>query len=181
MPSGSSKKFAGIDETKAYSGIHKKAFRYNTQTQIWDEIAELPSGNGRIAAGASLVKNKIYIIGGYHVASNYNEVSSNKVHVFDPESNTYEADGTPIPLAIDDQVQAVWRDSLIYVISGWSNTANVANVQIYNPSSDTWSNGTSLPNSSNYKVFGGSGSIFSTGSGVFMDTRCKLITVETFS
>ena len=151
--------FSGIDETKIYSGIHKKAFRYNTQTQVWDEIAELPSGNGRIAAGASVVKNKIYIIGGYEVFSNGSEVSVDKTHIYNPETNSYETDGTPIPLAIDDHVQAVWRDSLIYVVTGWSNTTNFPNVQIYNPSNDEWTVGTSVPNTNDYKVFGASGAI----------------------
>ena len=36
--------FSGIDSTKIYSGIHKRAFRYNTETQVWDQIADLPSG-----------------------------------------------------------------------------------------------------------------------------------------
>ena len=152
--------FSGIDTTKDWFGIHLKSFRYNVQANLWDSLPPLPDPNGgKIAAAASTVKNKIYIIGGYHVASNYTEVSSNKVHIFDPESNSFLNDGTPIPKAIDDQVQAVWRDSLIYVVSGWSNTGNVTNVQIYNPSTDTWTAGTPIPNSSNYKVFGGSGTI----------------------
>ncbi|HFB99176.1 MAG TPA: T9SS C-terminal target domain-containing protein [Phaeodactylibacter sp.] len=151
--------FAGIDETKTYSGIHKRAFRYNIDTQIWDEIAELPSGNGRVAAAASLVKNKIYIIGGYEVLANGSEISVDKVHIYNPDTNSYEPDGTPIPLAIDDHVQTVWRDSLIYVVTGWSNTGNVPNVQIYNPSNDEWMTGTPVPNNNDYKAFGASGGI----------------------
>ncbi|MEM1219718.1 MAG: hypothetical protein AAGH79_12445 [Bacteroidota bacterium] len=156
--------FAGIDSTKLWSGIHKKAWRYNTDTQIWESIPDLPNGNGRIAAGANLVKNKIYIIGGYEVFANGGEVSFETVHIYDPQSNTYLADGSPIPTPIDDQVQAVWRDSLIYVITGWSNNGNVEDVQIYNPSSDTWLEGTSLPlgepnESDDFLVFGASGTI----------------------
>jgi hypothetical protein len=64
-----------------------------------------------------------------------------------------------IPVAIDDHVQAVWQDSLIYVVTGWSNTTNVPNVQIYNPSSDQWQVGTAVPNNNLYKVFGSSGTI----------------------
>jgi len=150
--------FSGIDSTKTYTGIHKQAFRYNTQTEVWDQIADLPTGNGRIAAGASTVKNKIYIIGGYEVFANGSEVSIDKTHIYDPETNSYETDGAPIPVAIDDQVQAVWRDSLIYVVTGWSDNTNVSNVQIYNPSNDEWLVGTPVP-SGDYRVFGASGSI----------------------
>lgn len=151
--------FGGLDSTKSYTGIHLRSYRYNTMTNVWDTIAALPDTLGKIAAGANRVKDKIYIIGGYHVYANGGEASSNKVHIYDVNSNTYLADGADIPVAIDDQVQAVWRDSLIYVVTGWSNTGNVSSVQIYNPSSDTWQVGTSVGNSNNFRSFGASGAI----------------------
>ncbi|MEO1438365.1 MAG: T9SS type A sorting domain-containing protein, partial [Bacteroidota bacterium] len=110
-------------------------------------------------AGASFIDSVIYIIGGYHIAQNGNEVSSSTLHRFHVPSNSWMPDGADIPLAIDDHIQGVWRDSLIYVITGWSNVTNVINVQIYNPSTDTWTAGTSVPNSTSYRVFGGSGMI----------------------
>ncbi len=151
--------FSGIDTSKTHSGISLKSFRYNTQTSVWETISPLPDTMGKVAAGASTVNNKIYIIGGYHVKADGTEVSSSKVHRYDPETNSYLADGTDIPVPIDDQVQCVWRDSLIYVITGWSNTSNVTDVQIYNPSSDQWLAGTPTPNQTQYKMFGASGVI----------------------
>ena len=152
--------FSGIDSTKSCDGDHLRSFRYNVETDEWETIAPLPDDlGGKIAAGASTVKNKIYIIGGYHLASNCGETSSGKVHIYDPETNTYLPDGATIPKAIDDQVQAVWRDSLIYVITGWSNTNNVVDVQIYDPTNDNWTIGTSIPNNSQWRVFGASGAI----------------------
>lgn len=152
--------FSGIDSTKACGNNHLKSFRYNTATDQWETIAPLPDPNGgKIAAGASTVKNKIYIIGGYHVSPACGEISSAKTHIYDPETNQYLADGADIPKAIDDHVQAVWRDSLIFVVTGWSNTGNVVNVQIYNPTADEWMNGTSIPPSSQWRVFGASGTI----------------------
>lgn len=152
--------FAGIDTSKDWFGIHLKGFRYDPMQNIWDTIPSLPDPmGGKIAAGASTVKNKIYIIGGYHVASDYSEISSKKVHVYDPETNAYLPDGADIPVAIDDHIQAVWRDSLIYIVTGWSNTTNVVNVQIYNPAEDQWLTGTPVPNTAPWKVFGGSGVI----------------------
>lgn len=158
--------FGGIDTTKSPAGIHLRSYRYNTADDTWESIAPLPDElGGKIAAGASTVKNKVYIIGGYHVASNFSETSSEKVHIYDPETNTYLEDGAPIPVPIDDQVQAVWRDSLIYVVTGWSDTGNVGNVQVYNPALDSWSSATPVTltdqstNSSQNRVFGGSGTI----------------------
>jgi len=149
--------FAGIDTSKSPNGIHNKSFKYNTISQLWTELPPLPDGLTRIAAGASTVNNKIYIIGGYHVFANFNEESLNFVHVFDPETNAFLSDAEPIPTRIDDHVQAVWRDSLIFVITGWSQNTNVANVQIFNPALNEWSAGTSVPNNNFYKAFGASG------------------------
>lgn len=151
--------FGGIDTTKLYSGINQRAFKYRVSNDTWSEFAPLPSTLTNIAAGASTVKNKIYILGGYHVYSNNNEISSNEVIIYNPTTDLYEANGAPIPTAIDDHVQCVWRDSLIYVITGWSNTGNVPKVQIYDPELDSWQVGTETPNTHDFKAFGPSGTI----------------------
>lgn len=151
--------FSGIDSTKNFSGIHLKSFRYNSETGAVLTLDDLPDNRGKIAAGASRIGDIIYIIGGYHVFSNNSEESSNKVHRYDILNNTYLTDASPLPLAIDDHVQAVWRDSLIYVITGWSNTTNRPNVQIYDPANDNWLVGDAVPNNNLYKSFGASGSI----------------------
>jgi hypothetical protein len=151
--------FGGIDTTKIYSGQTKRAFRYRVSDNTWDEIDTLPIPLPLIASSANRVKDKIYIIGGYHVLSNGNETSANQVVRYDPQSNSYLTNGTPVPVPIDDQSQCVYKDSLIYVISGWSNSGNVGNIQIYNPELDSWSSGTPLPNSSTYKAFGSSAQI----------------------
>jgi Secretion system C-terminal sorting domain/Kelch motif/Galactose oxidase, central domain len=151
--------FGGLDSTKLQSGIHKKSFKFNVSTNTWSSLPDLPDANGKLAACASTVKNKIYIIGGYYVQANGNETSSNFVHVFDPSTDTYLPNATNIPIAIDDQSQVVWRDSLIYVITGWSNTTNVSNVQILDAQNNNWLVGTAVPNNTQYKVFGSSATI----------------------
>jgi len=127
--------FGGIDESKEYSGIHKRCYRYDIEADIWEAIPELPSGNGRIAAGASTVKNKIYIFGGFEVFEDDTERTFNEVHIFDPSINDYLPNGNPIPVPTDDHVQVVYKDSLIFLITGWSNDDNIPNVQIYNGAS----------------------------------------------
>lgn len=151
--------FGGIDTSKVYTGIHKRAFRYDVTNDVWDEIDTLPVVLPLIASSANTVKNKIYILGGYHVYAGGNETSSDEVIIYNPETNTYEPNGSPIPVPIDDQTQCVWRDSLIYVITGWSNSGNVPDVQIYDPALDQWSVGTEVPNNNNYRCFGSSGYI----------------------
>jgi len=153
--------FCGIDSTKTPAGIHLKAWRYNTVSEVWSSLPDVPddTGNGKIAAGASTVNNKIYLVGGYYVEDNFSELSSDDVHVFNPETNSWEPDGAFIPVSIDDHIQAVWNEELIYIVTGWSDNQNVSDVQIYNPELDSWTIGTSTPENSDYKVFGGSGDI----------------------
>ncbi len=151
--------FGGIDKTKTHSGIHLKSWRLDLLNNQWDSIPNIPDKMGKIAAGASRIGDIIYVIGGYHVFPNGNEVSSSKTHRFNITTNDWMENGTDIPKAIDDHVQAVWKDSLIYIITGWSNTTNVPDVQIYNPKVDSWESGTTLPNNNNFKSFGASGTI----------------------
>lgn len=151
--------FAGIDSSKNYAGIHLKSFRYNTLSQIWDTIPDLPDTKGKIAPAASTIDSIIYIMGGYYVDRRGHETSSNLVHRYNTSTNSYLSDGAPIPVPIDDHVQATWKDSLIFVITGWSNSGNVPNVQIYYPRTNTWVSGNPVPNNNTYKSFGASGTI----------------------
>jgi N-acetylneuraminic acid mutarotase len=151
--------FGGIDLTKTSAGIHQRSFKYSVTSNVWTEIASLPDTLGKIAKGASFVNGKIYILGGYHVLPNGNELSSDRVHIYNPSTDSYETDGAPIPLAIDDHVQAVYKDSLIFVVTGWSNTSNKPDVQIYDTYLNQWQAGTPVPSTNFFVAFGASGTI----------------------
>ncbi|MGH1365727.1 MAG: T9SS type A sorting domain-containing protein [Calditrichia bacterium] len=147
--------FMGIDSTKIWSGVTRQAFAYNNTTNMWSEIASVPGTEGRIAAAAVGFKGKIYLFGGYSLAPNGNEITYPNVDIYDPSTDNWSS-GAPAPVAVDDQVIAVWRDSLIYSVSGWSSSQNVKNVQIYNPLSDDWMQATEIPGAG---VFGHTGGI----------------------
>ena len=152
--------FGGITTGLNNADIHRGAFRYAVDADQWSALPDIPDTLGKIASSASVVGNVAVVIGGYHVFNGAPfELSSNKVHRLDLLTDTWLTDGASVPLAIDDQVQVVWRDSLIYVITGWSNTTNVPNVQTYDPSLDQWTASTQVPNTNHYKAFGASGTI----------------------
>lgn len=151
--------FGGITSGLTHDSIHQRVFKYRVSSDEWTEEQPMPDTLGKIAAAASFVKNRIYIMGGYHVDENGNEYSSNRVHVYNPFLDTFEVDAANIPVPIDDHVQAVWRDSLIFVVTGWSNTTNVPDVQIYNPAFNSWTVATELPNTNFFKAFGAAGYI----------------------
>jgi hypothetical protein len=53
-------------------------------------------------------------------------------------------------------VAGVYNDSLVYLVSGWHDTDNVSNVQLYDVVHDRWMQATPFPG---VAVFGGSGGI----------------------
>lgn len=80
------------------------------------------------------------------------------VHEFDILGDTFTSKNIVLPVPIDDHVQDVWRDSLLYIINGWYDSTNVRRTQIYNPVSNNWSIGTPY-NSKMIPTFGASGGI----------------------
>lgn len=151
--------WGSLDSTRSSSGIHQRGYKLNLNSNSWAPLPDLPDTTGKLALSASRIGDIIYVVGGYHVLSNGNEVSSNKVHRFSVSQNAFLSDASPIPVAIDDQVQTIYRDSLIYVITGWSNTGNVGDVQVYNPQTNTWNAATPVPVVGGFRAFGASGCI----------------------
>ena len=90
---------------------------------------------------------------------NGNEISLNFAHRFDCESNQFLSNAAPLPKAIDDHVHCLWRDSVLFITTGWSNTGNMALVQMYNPTTDHWTAQNQVWNFSRYSSFGASGII----------------------
>lgn len=151
--------FCGIDSTLNHEGIHLKSFRFNTITKVSEQIADVPDSLGKIGVAANRIGDTIYVTGGYHVLQDGSEITSNKVHRFNTQSNTWLSDGAEIPVATDDHVQAVYKDSLLFLVTGWRNTTNIRNTQIYNPNTNQWQAGTFVPGMDAYKAFGASGTI----------------------
>lgn len=106
--------FYGLDKSKVWSGIHNKAFCFDLKKNKWKQIKNVPDTLGRIASASSVIKNKIYIVGGYAVFENHKEKSSSAIYIFDPKKQKY-IQGKNLIYPIDDQVQAVYNDSLLYV------------------------------------------------------------------
>lgn len=150
--------FCGMDQSKQGSGIHLKSWRYDVDSDNWMRLPDVPDPQGgKIAAAASFVNGLIYVTGGYHVATDGTETNSCKVHVFDPATNQWLLDATQIPVPVADHVQVVWRDSLIFVIGGWSGETNGSRVQVFDPKRNTWQAGTEVPNTGEFGVSGASG------------------------
>lgn len=145
----------GVDSTKRWSGIAGRAFSWTPGATQWTELPPVPGRVGRLASSAAVVRGRLYVFGGYSVDSAGGEVSHASVDIYDPSTSQWTA-GAPIPVAVDDMVAGVYNDSLVYLVSGWHDTDNVSNVQLYDVVHDRWMQATPFPGTA---VFGGSGDL----------------------
>lgn len=145
----------GVDSTKRWSGITRRAHRWTAGAASWTALPPVPGPVGRLAASAAVVRGKLVVVGGYSVDSTGAERSLDAVDIFDPVTAQWRS-GAPIPVPIDDAVAGVYHDSLLYIVSGWHDTDNVPNVQVYDPVQDRWAQATPFPGTA---VFGGSGTL----------------------
>lgn len=143
----------GIDSTKRWSGITRRAMAWRSSTGAWRAMPDVPGKVGRLAATAQMVRERLVVFGGYTVDSAGGERSVAAVDIFEPRSSSWMR-GADMPVAVDDAVSVVYRDSLVYVISGWHDTATVQLVQVYDAVRDAWFAGTPIPGPG---VFGHSG------------------------
>lgn len=149
--------FGGCDSTRTYKGVHKKCYRVNLETKEVLRLPNLPDADGKMAAAATRIGNIIYIGGGYYEYENEAEFSSSKMHRYDIKANKFLEDAPDMPFAVADHVQVVWKDKLIYVVSGWKDVENIKEVQIYDPEKNTWSAGSSTWDTNSFKAFGAAG------------------------
>ncbi|MBK6485630.1 MAG: hypothetical protein IPF98_01925 [Gemmatimonadetes bacterium] len=145
----------GVDSTRRWSGITRRAAAWSSATREWRALPDVPGDQGRLAATAQVVRGRWFIFGGYTVDSLGGERSLPSVDVFDPRTGRWSR-GRDIPVPVDDAVSGVYRDSLVYLVSGWHDTDNVRDVQVYDAVLDAWSVGTPIPGPG---VFGHSGEL----------------------
>lgn len=127
----------GMDSTKRWSGITRRAHSWSAGSPRWRQLPDVPGTVGRLAATAQVVRGRLFVFGGYTVDSAGAERSVANVDIFEPRLNLWSR-GSDTPVAVDDAVSVVYRDSLIYLISGWHDTSNVRVVQMYDAVRDAW-------------------------------------------
>ncbi len=146
--------FSGLLAGRSWRDVSNRAFEYDSVTDDWRELSAAP-GPGRLASTAQVVAGQIFLFGGYTVAEDGAEVSTPQVHQFDPQSRNYRV-ATTMPVPVDDAVSGVYRDRYIYLISGWHDTDNVANVQVLDTQTGAWLQATPFPGP---PVFGHAGGL----------------------
>jgi len=120
-----------------------KVEAYNPLTDTWTAKAAMPE----VTRGAAVAKDLdgiIYVISGFNGSPTF----TNTVQAYNTTSNTWSTK-TPIPTAVWIAGAATDDDGKIYVIGGEPETYPspmfTNKTQIYDPSTDTWTNGMDMP------------------------------------
>ena len=135
--------FGGRNVSKDYSISTNVNEVYDTETDSWE--TKMPMPTARSGFQASVVDDKIYLIGG-RVESESSSISkkSAQVEIYDPLTDTW-AFGLPIPTAVAGYASAV-LDGKIYIISGVAGGSTYTNLtQVYDPKTDEWSFSAPIP------------------------------------
>jgi N-acetylneuraminic acid mutarotase len=135
-----------VSDTEGFSVTINATEAYDPATDAWTEKASMPTSKGSF--GTAVYQNKIYCIGGEILWKNDQHIT-NANEVYDPETDTWET-RAPMPTARYG-FEANVVDGKIYLIGGWNQSATSnhvdksAQVDMYDPSSDTWATGSPIP------------------------------------
>lgn len=147
--------FYGIGAGKRSDDIARDIYALNLRSRIWRRVGDIPVAQGRLGSAAVTIASEIYVVGGYTVSHDGKEVSTPEVFRFDPRKGDMSLE-TNIPTPVDDSVALPWRNRWIVLVSGWHDTGNVADVQIYDTQEKRWTKGTPWPGT---PVFGHAGGL----------------------
>ena len=118
--------------------------RYNTKSGQWIARTNMPV---KASSGAAItIGNKIYVIGGY----NNVDKTLNKVQIYEPSSDTWLTEGTPMPSPVKADFGVAVYSDMIYIVGGDSAVEGgvpINNVRVYNPAANTLNEATHLTHS----------------------------------
>jgi N-acetylneuraminic acid mutarotase len=134
---------------KIYAIVWGVNYEYDPSTNSWTTKTPMPTSRGSFAT--AVVENKIYCIGGYSDFLEFTDANE----VYDPATDTWEIK-TPMPSTRAQLCASVVNDK-IYCIGGeipvYYATALTGSNQIYDPETDSWTEGAYMPN---FEGFGSS-------------------------
>lgn len=143
----------------ASSVVTPNAYRFDSDDEMWTQIANAPRLGGRAKVGASAISvaGEVYLIGGYTTGAI--ERTEARLFRYNPLADDY-TQLADVPTEVDDTVVGVYQDRFVFLVSGWHGPINnnVRNVQVYDTVADTWEQATALPGPGS-GVFGHAGTL----------------------
>ena len=147
--------FMGLGSSKEHEDISKKAWLWRSDTTAWESFPDVPVEQGRLAAVAVGLYDRVLLFGGYTVAPDGSEKSTPEVFIINPLDGSYKR-RADIPVPVDDAVAFAYANRYIYLVSGWHDEGNVSHVQVYDTWEDSWAMADAFPGT---PVFGHAGGI----------------------
>ena len=108
---------------------------------LWAENTPIPYPTAQTGVIAGL-DGRIYVMGGYSRVSPATPNST--ARAYDPRTNSWSSLAN-LPTPTRGPGIAIDNTGLIYVVSGFSGSADIPNNQIYNVTSNAWNTGTPIP------------------------------------
>ena len=136
----------GCFQSDCRIGLTNLTQAYNSTTDTWATVAPMPTPRSGPAVG--VINGKIYVAGGATACPPCVPQPA-ALEVFDPTANSWGTKA-PIPTPRESAAGAVVNGKL-YVIGGFVRPATCCSgtitniVEIYDPSTDTWTTGAPMP------------------------------------
>lgn len=122
---------------EASAGPIGEVDRYDLKTNQWSRAADKPTPV--YEAAAAVLGGKVYVPGGRLAGGKMTDI----LDIFDPERNVW-LQGAKLPQAVSAYALVSFEGRL-YLFGGWDGSRYLASVFIYDPASDTWSEGYPMP------------------------------------
>lgn len=186
MPTNRSQLSANVVDGKIYLVGGKTGGQYSTvdlnevydpQTDSWSTKAPIPYSVVQYAS--AVVEGKIYIMGGQDEFAK--SVNLDIVQIYSPSTDTWSF-GTPMPnvvwQAAAGATTGLWAPKRIYVFGGLPATSLFGTdiTQVYNPETDSWTLGASMPTSRfNFAVGAVNDVLYALGGSPFLNVQGEAI------
>lgn len=128
-------------------GNTTKSWKYDPNTDTWDSIRSMKYQHGDMTA--SVIKDKIYIIGGIEGIYNEWKVPSGKVEMYKPDSDSWE-EKAELTYPVIDHISVVHNNKILVFggdtgayASDKSTGSNL--IQEYDPAEDKWGKKHGMP------------------------------------
>ena len=156
----------GTGKVYSFTGISNGSntasdFVYDPASGTWSPIANFPNG-GLEKPACAYLGGKVYVTDGWDSTGG----NSTALNIYDPSTDSWST-GTNIPTSQGGAAAAVALNGKLYVIGGCLNGSSCpgANtVEVYDPSSDSWSSAANYPTTVAWTNCGGiNGKIYCAG------------------
>ena len=120
-----------------FDGQARTFWVYDPQTDAWSSLTDMPTG--RAAHGMAVIDGKFYVVGGVLSPGGDNS----ELWVYDPSTQTWDTSRAHLPTPRDHLIVVAY-DGKLYTIGG-RYSDNLPTVEIYDPATDTWTQGPDMP------------------------------------